>query len=271
MGILNATPDSFYSLSRFSDPEQAFQEGLNLAKAGADILDIGGESTRPGAEKIPYKEEINRVVPLIAALKARLSIPISIDTRKPEVAAAALESGASLINDIEGFQNPAMQEIAAASGMRVCVMHMQGTPQTMQQNPSYEEGIIAHLEKWFEQRIERLINAGIKENRIIIDPGIGFGKTVADNLEILQNLCKLKAMGFPVLLGISRKSFMGKILQKPPHDLLPPTLAINALAIWKGVDIIRVHDVAEHRAAVDVLHQLQTNNNNLKVQSEPHQ
>lgn len=256
MGILNATPDSFYSQSCFLNFDAALQQGLKIVKEGADILDIGGESTRPGAAPVTVEEEIERTIPLITALKRRISIPISIDTRKPKVAERALNAGASLINDIEGFQNPEMREIAVSFGVRICLMHMLETPQTMQRNPFYEGGVIPYLEQWFEKRIDELIRSGIKKEQIVIDPGIGFGKTVADNLEILHNLPKLKAMGFPVLMGISRKSFMTKILQKTPADLLPPTLAINSLLIQEGVDIIRVHDVGEHRAAADMIHHL---------------
>lgn len=251
MGIVNATSDSFYPPSRFYDPEEAVRYGLKLAGEGADILDIGGESTRPGSEGVTLDEELRRAVPIIKELKKSISTLISIDTRKPEVAAAAVEAGAALINDVEGFQNPQMQEIASSSGVQICVMHMRGTPETMQRDPFYEEGIIPHLERWFEERINMLLKSGIKETQIILDPGVGFGKTIADNFKILQNLHRLKAIGFPLLLGISRKSFMGK----SSTERLPGTLALNALAINEKVDIIRVHDVSEHRAVVDLLHQ----------------
>lgn len=251
MGIVNATSDSFYPPSRFYDPEEAVRYALKLAGEGADILDIGGESTRPGSEGVALDEELRHAVPIIKELKKSISIPISIDTRKPEVAAAAVEAGAALINDVEGFQNPQMQEIASSSGVQICVMHMRGTPETMQRDPFYEEGIIPHLERWFEERINMLLKSGIKETQIILDPGVGFGKTIADNFKILQNLHRLKAIGFPLLLGISRKSFMGK----SSTERLPGTLALNSLAINEKVDIIRVHDVSEHRAVVDLLHQ----------------
>lgn len=258
MGILNITPDSFYGNSRCLQTEDAIARGIQYANTGADILDIGGESTRPGAAQVSEEEELNRVIPVIRALKEKTSCQLSIDTIKPNIAAAAVDAGASLINDVSGFRDPAMREVAAAKDVQICVMHMQGTPQTMQLNPHYPEGIIPHLLKWFDSQIELLIRSGIKENQIIIDPGIGFGKTIADNLEIIQNLPGLKSMGFPVLLGVSRKSFMQKILKKSPEELLSETLAINTIAIMAGVDVIRVHDVVEHRGIIDLLAMLKT-------------
>lgn len=253
MGILNATPDSFYSKSRFCDLESATAHGIKLWEEGVDILDIGGESSRPNAIEVDEEEELKRVIPLIRALRQKVSIPLSIDTYKPAVARAAIESGASLINDITGFRDPAMRFLAAEKEVDVCLMHMQGTPQTMQKNPSYPEGIIPHLIQWFNEQIEFLLQAGVKLNKIIIDPGIGFGKTFADNLEILQNLQELKALGLPILLGISRKSFLSKILDKPTEDLLPGTLAVSACALKDGVDILRVHDVREHRDLLKIM------------------
>ena len=198
-------------------------------------------------------EEIARVVPILESLKNKLSIPISIDTAKPAVARAAIHAGASLLNDITGFDQPEMAAIAREYDVHICVMHMQGTPQTMQQNPHYPSGIIPHLLQWFEKKIDILTRSGISPKRIILDPGIGFGKTVADNLEIIHNLPKLKRLGFPVLLGVSRKSFLSKILNKPPAELLPATIAMNVLAILSQVDIIRVHDVKEHRGTIDLM------------------
>jgi len=253
MGILNATPDSFSDGGLYEGTEAAVERALEIEREGADILDIGGESTRPGAEAVSAEEEKRRVVPLIAALKGRLSIPISIDTRKREVAEAALEAGASRINDVEGFRDPGMRELAAVSGVSLFCMHMQGVPETMQQEPSYPEGVVAHLCQWMERRAEELLRAGVKGERIVFDPGIGFGKTVADNLKILQNLDKLRSVGFPLLIGASRKSFMSKMLQKPPLELLPATLAVNAAAAFAGVDYIRVHDVAAHRDMAEVI------------------
>ena len=219
-------------------------------------MDIGGESTRPGSDAVSELEELRRIIPIIQALKSQIPIPLSIDTMKPRVAAAALEAGATLINDVTGFNDPLMREIASSSQSDICIMHMQGIPKTMQANPHYEEGIISHLIRWFESRVNLLVTNGVKEQKIIIDPGIGFGKTIADNLEIIDNLHRFKELGFPVLLGLSRKTFMAKILAKPYAELLPATLAMNTLAIMKGVDIIRVHDIAEHRDVINVLDKL---------------
>ena len=253
MGILNVTSDSFFDKSRALNCNDAIDMGIKICKEGADIIDIGGESTRPGSFPVEIEDELNRVIPVIQALKNQISIPISIDSRKPEVAAKALAAGASLLNDVSGFEQAAMREIAASANVDVCVMHMQGNPQNMQNNPHYPEGIIDHLMKWFEVRINEMLRDGIKEKSIIIDPGIGFGKTVADNLEIIHNLPRFKSMGFRVLMGISRKTFLRKILQTPTEELLPSTIAVNTLLILDKVDVIRVHDVKEHRQVIDIL------------------
>jgi dihydropteroate synthase len=224
-----------------------------LFQEGADIIDIGGESTRPGSEPVAEEEEYARVIPVIRALKREIPIPISIDTVKPNIAKAALDEGAAMLNDVSGFCNPDMIKIAKEADAPICVMHMRGTPKTMQINPCYEEGIIAHLLRWFEDKTLQLLKAGVKKKNIILDPGIGFGKTVDDNLKILHNLQKFKASGFPVLVGLSRKSFMSKIINKPAKDTLATTIALNTVALLENADIIRVHDVAEHRDVVDVL------------------
>lgn len=260
MGILNTTPDSFYGKSRTPDLESAIARGKQIFLEGADILDIGGESTRPkniygNQEKTPLtaQQEIERVAPVIRELKKQISIPISIDTRKPEVAIRAIEAGATWINDVGGFRNHEMRSIAASSGAQICVMHMHGNPENMQLNPSYDKPIIEHLIDWFSNTLEVLIRDGIKEEQIVLDPGIGFGKTVEHNLQIIHNLSKIKALGFPLLLGISRKLFMNKILNKPPEELLSATLAMNSVAILSDVEYIRVHDVKEHRDIIDIL------------------
>ena len=196
---------------------------------------------------------MDRVIPLIRALRPLVDIPISVDTSKPQVAEKALAAGANWINDVTGFQNPDMIAIAAAQRVPIVMMHMQGTPQTMQNSPHYSQGIIPHLIEWFSNRVERLLLQGIEQENIILDPGIGFGKTVADNLIIIHNLQKFKQLGFRILLGISRKSFMGKILNESPQNLLSATIAMNSIAIMSETDIIRVHDVKEHRAAIDML------------------
>ena len=257
MGILNITPDSCFDQGRYFDHSIAIQRGIEIWKEGADWLDIGGESTRPGAAPVSEEEELRRVLPVIASLKKEISIPISIDTMKASVAEAAIKMGASLINDVSGFRDPAMRRVAAEAGSFICVMHMHENPLTMQDHPHYPEGIISFLIDWFKRRIDLLLESGIEEKHIILDPGIGFGKTVADNVKIVQNLGKIKALGFPLLIGLSRKSFLGKIINKnhPKNysDLLPVTLAVNTVAIMAHVDMIRVHDVGEHREIIDLM------------------
>lgn len=253
MGIINTTPDSYYETSRALTTEKAIETALRMESEGASIIDIGGESTRPYAKAVSEQEELDRVIPVIKTLQGQLTIPISIDTIKPTVARAAIKAGASLLNDVSGFRTPDMVEVAKEFDGDICVMHMQGEPQTMQDSPYYEEGIVTHLMNWFEKKANFLVKEGIHPSRIILDPGIGFGKTVADNLKILHNLPKFRRLGFRLLLGISRKSFMKKILNKPFEELLPSTLAINGLAIMAGVDILRVHDVKEHVDVVKVL------------------
>ncbi len=260
MGILNATPDSFYDKSRFFDTESAIARGQQMHKEGADIIDIGGESTRPrnvyqNSEdvKVSVEEELKRVIPVISRLKDLVPIPLSIDTMKPEVAAKAVEAGAQWINDVSGFRHPDMRAVAASTGVKICVMHMQGDPYTMQLDPHYEGPIIDHIKNWFSNILESLLQAGVKESNIVLDPGIGFGKTVAHNLEIIHNLPQIKSLGFPVLLGLSRKNFMSKILNKPTAELLSATLAMNSVAILSDVDYIRAHDVQENRDIIDLL------------------
>lgn len=254
MGILNTTPDSCFDQGRWFEHSAAIARGIEIWKEGADWIDIGGESTRPGAPPVSEEEERRRILPVIKALKEEVPIPLSIDTMKAKVAEAAIEAGASLINDVSGFRDEAMRRVAAASRLPICVMHMHETPATMQQNPHYPGGVVTFLLEWFSQRIELLLACGIDEENIILDPGIGFGKSIAHNVEIVQNLHRLKALGFPVLIGLSRKSFLGKIIDKGYLDLLPASLAANTLALLNRVDMIRVHDVNEHRDAIDLLH-----------------
>ncbi|MBA3721511.1 MAG: dihydropteroate synthase [Parachlamydiaceae bacterium] len=255
MGILNVTPDSCFDQGRWFEPSLAIKRGIEIFQQGADILDIGGESTRPNAIPVSENDELARVIPVINALHKEIPIPLSIDTMKPKVASAALKAGASFINDVSGFRDPEMRKVASDSGAKICLMHMDQNPQTMQNNPSYLKGIIPFLIEWFDTQINLLLNEGVLEKNIILDPGIGFGKTVDHNVEIVHNLPKFKALGFPVLIGLSRKSFLGKILQKPIYsELLPATLAINTIAIQSRVDIIRVHDISEHRDVIDLMY-----------------
>ena len=253
MGILNVTEDSFYDKSNFFSFEKAVERGVQMYQEGADWIDIGGESSRPGAEAVPEEEELKRTIPVIKELTSLIPIPISIDTVKPRVAEAALDAGAMLINDISGFRHPGMIRLARDRDAHICVMHMLGTPSTMQCNPYYPGGVVNDLLTWFQEKVENLLSAGIKREKIILDPGIGFGKTVADNLQILHNLQRFKAMGFPLLIGLSRKSFMSKIIHKSAAELLPTTIAMNTVALMANIDIIRVHDVSVHRDVVDML------------------
>lgn len=259
MGVLNVTPDSYHEPSRATTVETAIEKVMQMIQDGASIIDIGGESTRPPIAVANYEkaapvseaEELQRVISIIKALKGK--VPLSIDTIKPKVAAAALEAGASFINDISGFTHPDMRRVAAESGVEICVMHMQGTPATMQIDPTYPEGVIPHLVEWFKRQVDLLVSEGVSERKIYLDPGIGFGKTVAHNLEIIHNLQKLKAIGFPLLLGSSRKSFMSHILSKPTAELLPATLAVSTFAVLAGVEILRVHDVKEHHDMITLM------------------
>lgn len=253
MGILNTTPDSCYDQGRWFEPSIAIQRGIQIYREGADLLDIGGESTRPGATPVSESEEMRRVIPVIKALKKEIPISISIDTMKAKVAEAAIEAGATFINDVSGFRDTEMLRLAASTQLPVCVMHMYEDPLTMQNNPYYSKGIMPFLVDWFKERIDLLLKHGIAESNIILDPGIGFGKTVADNVEILKNLNILKNLGFPLLIGLSRKSFLGKIVNKTYPDLLPVTLAAHTLAIKARVDYIRVHDISENRDIIDLL------------------
>lgn len=256
MGILNTTPDSFYDKGKHYGIEKSLQHGIRLYKEGADIIDVGGESTRPGSLPISEEEELKRTLSIIEELRKSIPVPISIDTAKAKVAEEAVKAGASWINDVSGFQKIQMRELASSLQTNICVMHMQGNPKTMQKKPHYPEGVASHVMQWFEKRIEELIKAGVREEKITLDPGIGFGKTLADNIQILHTIGRFKSLGFPILLGVSRKSFMGKILGKTAGELLPATLVVNALALKEGVDIIRVHDVQEHRDVIDLLPQI---------------
>ena len=271
MGILNVTPDSFFDGGCYAEVERAVLRAEQMVAAGADIIDIGGESTRPGAPAVSEEEELRRVIPVIQALRQRgVVVPISIDTRKARVASQALAAGATLINDVSGFRDPEMQDVAAASLAELCIMHMQGDPQSMQSAPHYEKGVVYAIMQWLEGQVKMLVEKGVRPSRIILDPGIGFGKTVAHNIEILQNLRTLKSLGFPVLLGASRKSFTAKILNEVAGNVaknnivkslsgpLSATLTVNTLALMAGVDIIRVHDIEEHRELIDFISYIKT-------------
>jgi dihydropteroate synthase len=243
MGILNITPDSFSDGGRFLKPDDAIRRAEALAEEGADLIDIGGESSRPGAETVPIEEEIRRVVPVIEQLVRRLSIPISVDTCKSDVARRALAAGARIINDISALRfDPDMAPLAAREGVPVVLMHMQGTPKDMQSRPVYTD-VVREISAFFETRIRFAEQAGIARERLVLDPGIGFGKTTDHNLEILARLDEFRSLGRPILIGPSRKSFIGRVLDLPVEERMEGTAAAVAVAILNGASIIRVHDV----------------------------
>jgi dihydropteroate synthase len=254
MGILNITPDSFYDGGKYQEIDKALFQVKKMIDQGADIIDIGGESTRPGASQITEEEEIKRVIPVIEQVKKNYDITISIDTRKAKVAKLAIDMGADIINDVSGFRDENMINVAKnAKNTKLCLMHMQKDPINMQKNPKYEKGIILEISNFFQKQTNILLKAGISSDRIIIDPGIGFGKTISDNITILQNIKHFKSLGYELLLGISRKSFMKNLLRKETEELLYSTIAVNSYLISQDVDIIRVHDIEEHRDAINIL------------------
>lgn len=250
MGILNVTPDSFSDGGDFFSFESAVEQAQKLISDGAHILDIGGESTRPFSEQVSAEEESRRVIPVIEAITKRVSVPISVDTAKSEVAKQALEAGASMINDISALRSdPLMAEVAADYGVPVILMHMKGTPKTMQVNPAYDN-LLREIKSFFEERVETARSLGIQKEKIIIDPGIGFGKGLHDNLCLIRNLHFLEELDLPVLLGVSRKAFIGQILDLPPEERIEGTIASALLSILNGAHILRVHDVAAVKRAV---------------------
>lgn len=243
MGILNITPDSFSDGGKYLDSKIALEKALELEKDGADIIDIGGESSRPGADTISVKEELDRVMPVLKELVKRVKIPISIDTYKTEVAKEVLEAGADIINDITGLHNnEQLAKLVAKYDAGIIIMHMLGTPKTMQANPEYKD-LIGDIITYFKKSIDIAKANGISEDKIIIDPGIGFGKTIEHNLEIIRKLSAFKKIGRPVLIGTSRKAFIGNILNLPVNERLEGTAASVAISIMNGADIVRVHDV----------------------------
>lgn len=258
MGVLNVTPDSFSDGGKFFSVEAALDRAGQMLREGADLLDVGGESTRPGATPVSAEEEIQRVVPVIKELALRLQIPISVDTQKPEVARAALLAGASIVNDIAANRDDeAMWRVVAEFRAGYVAMHMQGTPQTMQQNPAYAN-VVREVDEFFAERLARLERLGVRREQVALDPGIGFGKTLAHNLQLLGALPRFAKHGRPLLLGVSRKSFLGKLTgTENPADRLPGALACAALAVRDGVQILRVHDVRETVAAVRVAEAIQ--------------
>ncbi len=250
MGILNITPDSFSDGGQFFKPDQALKQAKHLILSGADILDIGGESSRPGADIVTEEEEQQRIVPVIEAIRRQFDVPISVDTVKVSVAKAALEAGADWINDISALRDDEeMTLLLAETQVPVVLMHRAGTPQQSYQDFEYDD-FIENIKTFLLERIEFATSAGIKKENIMLDPGIGFGKTAIQNCEILNQLNEFKQLGYPILIGTSRKSFIGKLLNVPMEQRLPSTLISNLIAVQNGADIVRVHDVAETQQAM---------------------
>jgi len=250
MGVVNVTPDSFSDGGRFLDADQAVAHGLELVAQGAEILDIGGESTRPGAEPVSEAEELRRVMPVVEKLAAGRKVPVSIDTLKPAVARAALQQGASIVNDVAANRDDdAMWRVVADAGAGYICMHMQGTPRTMQANPAYAD-VVREVREFFDDRLQRLNACGVKFDQVVLDPGIGFGKTLEHNLQLLAGLPGFTNIQRPLLVGVSRKGFIGNLLGPDVTARLPASLACACLAVGAGVQIIRAHDVAETVQAV---------------------
>jgi dihydropteroate synthase len=244
MGVINVTPDSFSDGGRYLDPEDAVAHGVRLESEGASILDVGGESTRPGAAEVPPEEELRRVLPVVEGLRELTAARISIDTSKAEVAEAALRAGATLVNDVTALRgDPRMAEVVAAAGAECCLMHMLGNPRTMQRNPRYED-VVTEVKAFLEERLGVALAAGIPSERILLDPGIGFGKTAEHNLELLARLDELVELGRPVVIGTSNKSFLGRVTGRPLGQRLAGTIATCVVAYERGARVFRVHEPA---------------------------
>lgn len=255
MGILNVTPNSYFETGKYFNPIDAIEHGMKLEQEGAHIIDIGGCSTKPFSSPPSIEEEIRRTEPVVKALAKKLSVPISIDTYNPEVAQRALDAGATFLNDITGFTNPKMRALAKAFNTPICIMHMQNKPLNMQENPSYPKGVVEEVCSWLKGQVELCIKDGINPNNIYLDPGIGFGKSLDDNFEILHNLKQFVELKFPLLIGLSRKTFLYKTLNTTPQDSLAATIAMNSY-IYPYVDIFRVHDVSAHKQMSIILNKV---------------
>lgn len=251
MGILNVTPDSFSDGGQFADLTAALKQAEKMLGAGADIIDIGGESTRPGAPAVSEQDEINRVMPVIEALKLEFDCPISLDTSKAQVMQVGLDAGVDLINDVCALSQPGTMKVVAASKVPVCLMHMQGTPRTMQANPQYDD-LVQDITNFFSDKIEQCEHSGISKDRIIIDPGFGFGKTLADNYQLLDQLAQFERLDCPILAGVSRKSMLGNLLGLAMNERTNASVVAATLALSKGAKILRVHDVEETKQAIEI-------------------
>ena len=253
MGILNVTPDSFSDGGQFISADRAVQQAKQMINAGAAIIDIGGESTRPGAEQVSVEEERRRILPVISAIRDEFPHTIiSVDTRKPEVMDDAIRAGVHLINDVYALRAPGAIEVIAKSNVAVCLMHMQGEPRTMQGDPNYAN-VVEEVFNFLQKRIEICVEAGISERRIVVDPGFGFGKNLNHNLQLMKHLDRFKSLSVSLLVGISRKSMIGAILDKPVDQRLYGSLGLAAIALWSGADIIRAHDVAPTQDIIKVV------------------
>jgi dihydropteroate synthase len=249
MGVLNVTSDSFSDGGLFLSPDRAFERAIEMAEEGADIIDVGGESTRPGADATSIEDELNRVMPVIEALHKAIALPISIDTSKPEVMREAVTAGAGMINDVRALRAQGALSAAAQLKVPVCLMHMQGEPRTMQDDPHYDD-VVAEVKQFLRARREACIAVGLAEECIVLDPGFGFGKTAKHNLMLLRNLDQLKSLGSPILVGLSRKSVIGGVLDLPIDQRLHASVALAVIAARNGANIVRVHDVRATREAI---------------------
>lgn len=245
MGILNVTPDSFYDGGEYNSVEKAADRAREMIEHGADIIDIGGESTRPGADKVSAEKELKRVLPVVKALKDYQSVKLSVDTRKPLVAEEVLKYDIDMLNVVSGFENPELIELASKADVYTVIMHMQENPKTMQDNPTYDN-VVEDVRKYLSNQAERLVESGISEDRIVVDPGIGFGKTLEHNKLLIQNISDIQNLGYKVMVGHSRKSFLGEVLNKKTDGRLTGTLSVSQFLFEQSVDILRVHDVREH-------------------------
>ena len=242
MGVLNVTEDSFSDGGRFLDPGSALAQARCMVEEGAAIIDVGGESTRPGAQPVGEQEELERIVPVVEAIHRELPVPISVDTSKPAVMNAAVAAGAGMLNDVRALREPGALEAAAAAAVPVCLMHMQGEPRTMQQDPTYGD-VVTEVRVFLLERVQACRRAGIPDQRLLIDPGFGFGKTPEHNLRLLKHLDRLVEDGFALVAGLSRKSLIGAVLGLPVEHRLHPSVALAVLAVWQGAALVRVHDV----------------------------
>lgn len=258
MGILNVTPDSFSDGGKFNSLDNALQQAERMIKAGVSIIDIGGESTRPGAPDVSLEEELARVIPAIKAIRAKFDVWISIDTSKAEVMRQAVEAGADLINDVRALQEPGALQVAADANVPICLMHMKGQPRTMQANPSYDD-VLQDVEAFLQERVEACEAVGISKEQLILDPGFGFGKTIEHNYHLLAHLEKFHSLGLPVLAGMSRKSMIFKLLDKVPADCMVASVTCASIAAMKGAQIIRVHDVEETLEAMKIIEVMNNN------------